>query len=84
MLQYVIRTQSPLCSLHPYYNSQELERTQMSLRRGMDTENVVLLQNGVLPSSFFFLTATEVIHVYLNIMYSIQGEDIMMNVLNGV
>jgi sulfur transfer complex TusBCD TusB component (DsrH family) len=29
------------------YNSQKLERTQMSLNRGMDTENVVHLHNGV-------------------------------------
>jgi hypothetical protein len=27
------------------YNSQKLERTQMSLNRGMDTENVVHLPN---------------------------------------
>jgi hypothetical protein len=32
------------------YNSQKLERTQMSLNRGMDTENVVHLHNGVLLS----------------------------------
>jgi hypothetical protein len=30
--------------------SQKLERTQMSLNRGMDTENVVHLYNGVLLS----------------------------------
>jgi sulfur transfer complex TusBCD TusB component (DsrH family) len=30
------------------YNSQKLERTQMSLNRGMDAENVILLHNGVL------------------------------------
>ena len=30
------------------YNSQKLERTQMSLNRGTDTENVVHLHNGVL------------------------------------
>jgi hypothetical protein len=30
------------------YNSQNLERTQMSLNSGMDTENVVHLHNGVL------------------------------------
>jgi hypothetical protein len=29
------------------YNSQKLERTQMPLNRGMDTENVVHLNNGV-------------------------------------
>ena len=29
-----------------FMNSQELERTQMSLNRGMDTENVVHLHNG--------------------------------------
>ena len=28
------------------YNSQKLERTQMPLNRGMDTENVVYLYNG--------------------------------------
>jgi hypothetical protein len=32
------------------YNSQKLERTQMTLNRGMDTENVVNLHNGVLLS----------------------------------
>jgi hypothetical protein len=32
------------------YNSQKLERTQMSLNNGMDTENVVHLYNGVLLS----------------------------------
>jgi hypothetical protein len=30
------------------YNSQMLERTQMSLNRGMDTENMVHLHNGLL------------------------------------
>ena len=30
------------------YNSQKLERTQMPLNRGTDTENVVHLHNGVL------------------------------------
>ena len=30
------------------YNSQDLDRTQMSLNRGMDTENVVHLYNVVL------------------------------------
>jgi hypothetical protein len=32
------------------YNSQKLGRTQMSLDRKMDTENVVRLHNGVLLS----------------------------------
>ena len=32
------------------YNSQKLERTQMPLNRGMYTENVVHLHNGVLLS----------------------------------
>jgi hypothetical protein len=32
------------------YRSQELERTQISLNRLMDTENVVCLHNGVLVS----------------------------------
>ena len=31
----------------PIYNSQKLERTQMSLNGGMDTENVVYLHYGV-------------------------------------
>jgi hypothetical protein len=34
------------------YNSQKLERTQMSLNRGMDTEHVVHLHNGVLLGYF--------------------------------
>ena len=33
------------------YNSQKLERTQMSLKGGMDTENVVYLHNGILLSN---------------------------------
>jgi hypothetical protein len=33
------------------YNSQKLERTQMSLSRGMYTENVVHLYNSVLLSN---------------------------------
>jgi hypothetical protein len=36
------------CSL--VYKSQELERTQMSFNRGMDTENVIYLHNEVLLS----------------------------------
>jgi hypothetical protein len=30
------------------YNNQKLEKTQMFLNRGMDTENVVHVHNGVL------------------------------------
>jgi hypothetical protein len=37
------------------YNSQKLERTQMPLNRGMDTENVVHLHNGVLLSKWMDL-----------------------------
>jgi hypothetical protein len=33
------------------YNSQKLERTQMSLNRRMDIENAVHLHNGVLLSN---------------------------------
>jgi hypothetical protein len=33
-----------------FNNSQKLERTQMSLNRGMDTKHVVHLHNGVLLS----------------------------------
>jgi hypothetical protein len=32
------------------YNSQKLKRTQMSLNRSIDSENVVHLHNGVLLS----------------------------------
>jgi hypothetical protein len=32
------------------YNSQKLERTQMSFNRRMDTENVVHVHNGILLS----------------------------------
>jgi hypothetical protein len=35
---------------HLIYNNQKLERTQMFLNRGMDTEIVVHLYNGVLLS----------------------------------
>jgi hypothetical protein len=35
------------------YNSQKLERTQMSCNRGMDTENVVLLHNGDIKKNEF-------------------------------
>ena len=34
----------------PIYNSQKLERTQVSFNRGMDTENMVHLHNGILLS----------------------------------
>jgi hypothetical protein len=33
-----------------FYNSQKLEITQMSLNKGMDTENVVHLHSGILLS----------------------------------
>jgi hypothetical protein len=32
------------------YNTQRLERTQMSFNGGMDTENVIHLHNGVVLS----------------------------------
>jgi hypothetical protein len=32
------------------YNIQKLERTQLSINRGMNTENMVHLHNGVLLS----------------------------------
>ena len=43
MLHYVLRS--------PIYNCQKLERTQMSLNGGMDTENVVYIYNGVYSGS---------------------------------
>jgi hypothetical protein len=49
VLQPVVRTHAPLCSQQPY-NSQKLERPQMSSNRGIDTENVVHLYNGILLS----------------------------------
>jgi hypothetical protein len=39
-----------LSSFRFVYNSQKLERTQMPLNRGMGTENMVHLHNGVLLS----------------------------------
>ena len=38
MFQLIIRTHAPLSSYSLICNSQKLERTQMSLNRGMDTE----------------------------------------------
>jgi hypothetical protein len=35
------------------HNRQELERTQMSLNRGMDTKNVVHLHNGAVKNNEF-------------------------------
>jgi hypothetical protein len=48
----------PLLDIYPedyvhsslIYNSQKLERTQISLNRGMDAENVVHLYKGILLS----------------------------------
>jgi hypothetical protein len=37
----------------PIYNSQKLERTQMSLNRGMDTENVVHLHYSAIKNNEF-------------------------------
>jgi hypothetical protein len=34
------------------YNSQKLERTQMSLNRGMDTENVIHLHSAIKNKDF--------------------------------
>jgi hypothetical protein len=38
---------APLVHSSLIYNSQMLERTKIPLNRGMDTENVVHLHNGV-------------------------------------
>jgi hypothetical protein len=38
----------PYIHLSLIYNSQELKRMQMFLNKGMDTENVIHLYNGVL------------------------------------
>ena len=43
--------------MHPYdhgsviYNSQDLERAQVPISRGVDRKTVVHLHNGILPSS---------------------------------
>jgi hypothetical protein len=50
ILQHVTRTHAPLFHSRHIHNSQKLERTQLSLNRGMNTENVVHLHNGVLLS----------------------------------
>jgi hypothetical protein len=40
-----------IAALFIIYNNQKLERTQVSLNKGMDTESVVQLHNGV-PLSY--------------------------------
>jgi len=50
MLQHKTKTHAPLVHSSHIYNSQNLERTQMSVNRGIDTENLVYLHNGVLLS----------------------------------
>jgi hypothetical protein len=47
MLQNITRTHVHNSLI---YNSQKLERTQMTFKRGMDTVNVVHLHNGLLIS----------------------------------
>ena len=37
------------------YNTQKLERTQISLNGGLDTDNVVYLHNGMLLGKFLFV-----------------------------
>jgi len=52
MFQHIRRTHAPLCSYQSYlYNTQKLERSQMSFIREMDTDNLVHLHNGILLSS---------------------------------
>ena len=50
MLQHVIGHVLNYVHSSHIYNSQKLQRTQLSFNRAMDTENVVHLQNGVLLS----------------------------------
>jgi len=50
LLQHTTKTHAPLYTCSLIYNSQKLERTQMPFNRGMDTENVVHLHNGVFLS----------------------------------
>lgn len=59
-----------------------VERLQKKLNIELSYDSAIPLHS--IHLSKCQLTATEIIHVYWNIMYSIQGEDIMMNVLNGV
>ena len=60
------------------YNSQKLERTQMSLNRGMDTENVVHLHNGQLLSYYEILRQMDGLH-HLEILpiYSHQTQTLL-------
>jgi hypothetical protein len=53
------------------YNSQKLERTQMSLKRRMDTENVVHLHNG--PFRDLFLLCVGVQCGYMRVCLEVEG-----------
>ena len=44
------RHMHPQCSLHTIYNSQGIAATQMPFNRGMDTQEVVHIYNGILLS----------------------------------
>jgi hypothetical protein len=50
MFQPLRRTHAHYVHSSHIYNSQKLERTQMPINSGMDTEYVVFLHNGVLLS----------------------------------
>ena len=50
MLQHITRTYALLCHSSLIYNTQKLERTQISFNRIMNSENLVHLHNEVLLS----------------------------------
>ena len=53
-----------VCKLYlGYSNSQELERTQMSHNRGIDTENVVHLHNGCISQALVYLSGDSFIRL---------------------
>ena len=56
------------------YNCQKLERIQMSLNRGMDTENVVYLYNGVLLLSYGKKGFMKFIGKWMDLEYIILSE----------
>jgi hypothetical protein len=65
MFQLVIMTHAPHVHSSLIYNSQKLERTQMSLNRGMATENVLhlfvvfKLQNSLTRNVYIFFLASD-------------------------
>jgi hypothetical protein len=55
------------------YNSQKVKRTQMSLNKGMDMENVVHLHNGVLLS-YEKQCMENVVHLHNGVLLSYEKQ----------